>query len=226
MIDNIRANLNEYSDPLKIDTYRRFFKNCKNDVFLGVKSAFVKKVSKEFWETTLDNVLELMKSKVHEERSVAHGILRIKFKKGDEKIKTDIFNFYINNRNNIKDWDGVDDSAPYIVGPYLLKKDKTLLYDLAVSKHIWDRRIAIVSTWWFIRNNYLDDTFYISKILINDKEDLIQKAVGWMLREAGKRNIDILKKFLDVHYKIMPRTMLRYSIEKFSEQDRKYYLNK
>ena len=166
----------------------------------------------------------LMTSDVHDERSTANAILCIRFRKGNELEQAKIFNFYIKNRNKIRDWDGVDDSAPYIVGPYLLNRDKELLYKLATSRRIWDRRIAIVSTWWFIRQNQLKDTFKIAEMLLQDEEDLIHKATGWMLREAGKRNVTELKKFLKKHHKIMPRTMLRYAIEKFPANERKTYL--
>ena len=118
----------------------------------------------------------------------------------------------------------MDASAPYIVGPYLLERDKTILYKLASSKRMWDRRIAIVTTWWFIRNNHITDTLKIAKILLKDDEDLIHKATGWMLREMGKRNLVALKKFLASYHKVMPRTMLRYAIEKFPEKERKRYL--
>lgn len=226
MLANIRIRLEQYADARKAQTYRRFFKNSQNDIFLGVKADLIRMVAKEFKEISLDHVLKLMKSNVHEERSVAHAILRFKFQKSTPENKAIIFNFYIDNRENIRDWDGVDDSAPYIVGPYLLDKDKTILYELAKSERLWDRRIAIVSTWWFIRNNQMDDTFKIAQMLLDDKEDLIHKATGWMLREAGKRNIEALKEFLDKHGKNMHRTALRYAIEKFSEHERKLYLNK
>jgi 3-methyladenine DNA glycosylase AlkD len=148
----------------------------------------------------------------------------LKFDKADERGQTQIYNFYMKNRKYIRDWDAVDDSAPYIVGPYLIERDKAILFELARSERLWCRRIAIVSTWWFIRQGKTDDTLKIAKMLIQDEEDLIHKAVGWMLREVGKRELSSLKSFLNAHGKKMPRTMLRYAIEKFPPDERKKYL--
>lgn len=221
----LRLQLNQYADMKKSETYRLFFKSSRNDIFLGVTAILMRRVAKNFWQISLTDVLSLMKSQVHDERAVAHAILRLKFDKGNEKEKNRIFTFYIKNRHCIRDWGGVDDSAPYIVGAHLLDGDKKILYELAYSKNIWDRRIAIVATWWFIRKNQMHDTLGLAKILLHDKEDLIHKAVGWMLREVGKRDLASLKAFLREHHKAMPRTMLRYAIEKFSQSERSRYLN-
>ena len=137
-----------------------------------------------------------------------------------------IFNFYIKNKKYIHDWDSVDDSAPYIVGPYLISRDKRLLYQLAKSRRIWDRRIAIVSTLYFIRQGHVTDTLKLAILLLDDQEDLIHKAVGWMLREVGKKDILLLKRFINKHHKKMPRAMLRYAIERFSPEERNPYLIK
>ncbi len=226
VLANIQAALRQHANSKKSANFRIFFKNSKDDIFLGVTAALVRKIAKDFRDLPLPNILQLMKSNVHDERSVANAILCLQFRQGDERTQTKIFNFYIKNRNYIRDWDSVDDSAPYIVGPYLLDRDKALLYKLAISKRIWDRRIAIVSTWWFIRQNKIKNTLKIAKILLRDEEDLMHKATGWMLREVGKRDLSALKKFLKTHHQIMPRTMLRYAIERFPENERKQYLIK
>lgn len=225
-IQQIKKTLFNLRDSEHAEKKRPFFKNCKNDVFLGIKAPVVRKVAKEFRNIELSELLHLMSSNVHEERSLAHVILCEQFRKANDHKKTEIFHFYIQHRGNIRDWDGVDDSAPYIVGAYLLEKDKQVLYQLARSEIIWDRRIAIVATWWFIRHHQLEDTFKIAELLLRDKEDLIHKAVGWMLRELGKRDITALRQFLDKHHTIMPRTMLRYAIEKFTDNEREKYLIK
>lgn len=223
-IAKARSRLKQKSNSQRAVTSRKFFKNCQDDTFLGVSSQYVREIAKEFYLLPLKDIVSFMKSRVHEERSLAHAILRIKFKKANLEEQSVIFNFYIKNRKYIRDWDGVDDSAPYIAGPYLLDKNKKILYKLASSRNLWDRRIAIVTTWWFIRQNSFVDTLKLAEILLEDEEDLIHKAVGWMLRELGKRDLVQLKKFLKLYADVMPRTMLRYAIEKFSEKERKAYL--
>lgn len=220
----MKRKLRENADPKRAVNFKKFFKNSKEDIFLGVPTNTIRKIAKEYYTITLSNVLQLMKSTTHDERNIAHAILCLKFKKGDETEKKKIFTFYLKNKNTIRDWDSVDDTAPYIVGPYLLDKDKKILYTLAKSKRIWDRRIAIVSTWWFIRNNQIKDTLNIAKILLKDEEDLIQKATGWMLREVGKRDVKSLKRFLQQYHETMPRVTLRYAIERFPNSERKRYL--
>ncbi len=215
-----------HTDPKKAKVYRGFFKNAQKDIFLGVTAHLMDRLAKTFWEMPLADARRLMASRVHDERSLANSVLVLKYRKGDEKTKNQIFDFYIKNRGFIRNWDGVDDSAPYIVGPHLLEKDRKILFHLADSKSLWDRRIAIVSTWWFIRQGDTSDTFKLAKKLLKDEEDLMHKAVGWMLREAGKRNLEDLKKFLNRHHHAMPRTMLRYAIEKFPEPERRKYLIK
>ena len=165
-----------------------------------------------------------MQSTVHEERSLANEILCSQFQKASEAGQTRIFDFYIRSRRLIRDWDAVDGSAPYIVGPWLLDRDKAILYELARSPRIWDRRIAIVSTWWFIRKGHVQNTFALAEILLHDPEDLIQKATGWMLREAGKKDLRALEGFLHQYHACMPRTTLRYAIERFPPEKRQRYL--
>ena len=172
-----------------------------------------------------EDIQELLESKIHEYRLVALLILIIKYNVGDDDHKTRIFDYYMTNSKNINNWDLVDVSAPQIVGKYLLKRDRSILYGLAKSENVWEKRIAIISTFEFIRNNESKDTLAIARILINDKHDLIHKAVGWMLREVGKR-VDLEKEeeFLQEHYTEMPRTMLRYAIERFPDEKRRKYL--
>ena len=221
---NAKKALRRHADAKKAVTYRGFFKDASADTFLGVTSPLLKGVAKEFRHLSFDDIKPLMHSDVHEERSLAHSILRLQFDKGDEKAQKAVYDFYLKNRAAIRQWNGVDDSAPYIVGAYLLERDRALLYKMVRAKSLWDRRIAIVSTWWFIRNNDLDDTFALSEMLLTDGEDLMHKATGWMLREAGKKDVARLKSFLKKHGAKMPRTMLRYAIEKFPESERKAYL--
>jgi 3-methyladenine DNA glycosylase AlkD len=219
-----RRALRAHADPDRAKVYRWYFKDPGTDVFLGVSTKEMRRVSRDFRQLSLPDVRRLMCSRVHEERSLAHAILRWKFEKGTEAEQTRIFNFYIRHRGAIHSWDGVDDSAPYIVGSYLLSRDKSPLYKLARSPRIWDRRIAIVATLWFIRQGHLMDTLKLAEILLNDKEDLIHKACGWALREVGKKDAAALRAFLKQHCRTMPRTMLRYAIERFEDGERRRYL--
>ncbi len=219
-----RQALRRFANPARAQVYRWYFKDPGRDRFLGVSTKDVRRVAREFRELAMTEVRKLMRSRVHEERSLAHAILRWKFEKGTEAQREKIFNFYIRHRNTIHSWDGVDDSAPYIVGAHLLERDKSLLYQLARSRRIWDRRIAMVATLWFIRNGQTRDTLKLARILVRDREDLIHKACGWALREVGKKDLRVLEKFLKEHCRTMPRTMLRYAIERFEESKRQKYL--
>ncbi|HIH52449.1 MAG TPA: DNA alkylation repair protein, partial [Nanoarchaeota archaeon] len=166
-------------------------------------------------------IQKLLDSEIHEYRLIAGLILIKKFEKDPEVI----FNFYIKNARRFNNWDLVDLTAPRIVGNFLKDKNKKIIYNLARSKNIWEKRIAIVSTLYFIvKENNFSDTLKISEIILGDSHDLIHKAVGWMLREVGKRNVELLKDFLKINYKKIPRTTLRYSIERFSEEERKKFL--
>jgi 3-methyladenine DNA glycosylase AlkD len=225
-LEAARHALQQLADSVKAQTQRTFFKNCTDDIFLGVPTPSVRRLAKEFADLPLSDIRRLKQSRIHEERSLSHEILRFQFNKADEPRRQKIFDFYIRNRRSIRDWDGVDDSAPYIVGPWLLARDKAVLYELARSAHIWDRRIAIVSTWWFIRNGRLEDTFALAEILLHDSEDLIHKATGWMLRETGKKDLRALERFLHQHHATMPRTTLRYAIERFTGEERLKYLRR
>ena len=210
-------------------TMQWFFKTGKGDygegdIFIGLKVPTQRKIAREFKDLTLSDLKELLKSDIHEERLISLFILIDKYEKGNENEKETIFKFYIKHRKGVNNWDLVDISAPKIIGKYLLEKDKSLLINYASSKKLWERRIAILSTYEFIRNGKYETTFNISRKLLEDRHDLIHKAVGWMLREIGKRDLIAEEKFLKFHYKKMPRTMLRYAIEKFPETKRKKYL--
>lgn len=186
----------------------------------------IRKVAKKYLDLPLKKSIELLKSPIHEERLFALLIIVLKFRKTKtEAQKKAIYKAYLANTKYINNWDLVDLSCHEIVGGFLLNRSKKELYDLSKSKSLWERRISIVSTYKFIRNGRFKDTLKIAGILLKDKHDLIHKATGWMLRETGKRDLEALESFLNVYYKSMPRTMLRYSIEKFPENKRLRYLN-
>ena len=208
---------------------QRFFKTGKGeygegDIFLGIRVPLLRKLVKKYRGISIAEVHKLLHSEFHEERLLAVLILVQLFKSGDESVQKQVYDLYLENTEYINNWDIVDISASNIVGAHLYEKDKAPLYDLVQSKNLWERRISIISTFYFIRQNEFDDTLKLANFLLNDKEDLIHKAVGWMLREVGKREIEFEEEFLQEHYKIMPRTMLRYAIEKFPETSRKMYL--
>ncbi len=221
----IRANANK--DYAK--TAQWFFKTGKGeygegDKFDGIRVPVLRKIAKQFGELDLDDLQTLLNSKIHEERLISLLILVDKYDKANENVKDKIYRFYKKNRRKINNWDLVDLSAPKILGIHLLNRDKQILYKYAHSKNLWEKRISIISTYSFIKNNDFNTTLEISDILLNDEHDLIHKAVGWMLREVGKQELKTLEKFLKPRYNKMPRTMLRYSIEKFPEKKRKKYL--
>ncbi len=223
----LKKGLRAKASPKKAKILQRFFKTGpgeygEGDIFLGVIVPDIRKVVKKYSSLELKKVVKLLYSKIHEERLIALLIMVNKFRSGDDKKK--IYNLYLKSIKHINSWDLVDLSADKIVGVYLLDKPKSILYELARSKNVWERRIGIIATFSFIKNNKFKETLKIAKILLNDEHDLIHKAVGWMLREVGKRDLKVEEKFLKKHYKKMPRTMLRYAIEKFPEKKRKHYL--
>jgi len=225
----IEKEIQKHADKEKAKILQGFFKTgpCQygeGDVFLGLTSMQNQEIAKQFKELPPEKIQDLLNSKIHEHRMIALRILLIQFKKASPEIKKEIFEFYLKNTKNINNWDLVDISAPTIVGNYLLDKNRDILYELAHSLDLWEKRIAIVSTFTFIRQDDFEDTLQISEILLQDKHDLIHKAVGWMLREVGKRNEEILEEFLKKHYKKIPRTTIRYAIERFEEEKRKKYL--
>ncbi len=230
MILKIKEDILKEADSTQAENLKRFFKTAPGeygygDKFHGIKVPVLRKIANNYYkQMDLKEIKKLLDSEFHEERFVSLVILIKKYEQGTESIKTEIFNFYIENINRINNWDLVDVSCPNIIGDYLLNKDKSILYEFSSSDNLWKRRISIISTFCFIRNNIFNHTIDLCKILINDKSDLIHKACGWMLRESGKRNLPLLLKFLDKNHEDMPRTMLRYSIEKLDDVQRKKYL--
>lgn len=231
MIEKIQKDLRAVADKEKAKNLRRFFKTGKGeyaegDKFLGVMVPQTRALVKKYWrQIPIPETKQLLHSEFHEERLLALLIMVKKFEKGDEKAKKEIFDLYLANTKHINNWDLVDLSAPRIVGAYLADKDRLILVKLAGSKDLWERRIAILGTFWFIAQGEADFALKIAGILVDDSHDLIHKAVGWMLREVGKRcGQKIEESFLDEYCKTMPRTMLRYAIERFNAKKRRYYM--
>ncbi len=242
MNKKVITELQKLANPERAEVSQRFFKTGKGeygegDVFIGVSVPDQRKVAKQFSYLSLGEVEQLLQSKVHEERLTALIILCNQYKKASDDIKKQIYNFYLKNTAYINNWDLVDTSAPIIVGEYLwrnyaqnetpAKNALSVLAPLAKSENIWQRRIAILATFYFIDKGDIIETFTVSEVLLNDPHDLIQKAVGWMLREVGKRvSLEEEERFLQENdrYKTMPRTMLRYAIERFPEKKRQAYL--
>jgi len=221
--------LRQKSDPIKAKLLKRYFKTGKGeygegDIFLGITVPEQRKISGKYVNLGLKDIEKLLQSKIHEFRFSALAILCEKYKKSDEQEKKAIVGFYLKNKEYINNWDLVDMSAHCILGDYLSGKNREILYKLIRSKNIWDRRIAILATFNFIKNNDFKGSIKIAEELLNDKHDLIHKATGWMLREVGKRNKKTEEKFLQKHCGKMPRTMLRYAIELFPANERKKYL--
>ncbi len=208
---------------------QRFFKTGKGeygegDRFLGIRVPVLRKLAREYKDLALEDTSWLLTSEFHEERLLSLLILVSVFAKGSEKEKCVVYRVYLENTRFINNWDLVDSSAQHIVGAYLWTRNRDPLYRLAHSENLWERRISIMSSFHFIKRNAFEDTLRLSEILRDDPEDLIHKAVGWMLREIGNRKVRTEEQFLKKHYQNMPRTMLRYAIEKFPEKRRKAYL--
>lgn len=223
--------LKSIANPTIAEKSQRFFKTGpgqygEGDRFLGIRVPELREQAKKYAAVPLSEIQNLLLSEYHEERLCALLILVQKFSKNGPTEQKAIYELYLKNTSRINNWDLVDLSAPQIVGAYLADKDRKILYQLAQSKSLWERRIAILATFHFIKNRQFDDALEIARMLLSDREDLIHKAVGWMLREAGKRNPAVEKKFLDTHSSRMPRTMLRYAIEKFPEEERQKYLKR
>ncbi|MCX6752382.1 MAG: DNA alkylation repair protein [Candidatus Nomurabacteria bacterium] len=229
---DVQKELKKFSSLKRKKSNEWYFKTGEGDYghgdkFVGVSMPDIRVVSKKFIELSLLEIKKLLSSKIHEERMVALVILSYQIKKTDKQTQKKIYNFYLNNTKYINNWDLVDVTVNRIVGAYLWEnknEGREILYKFARSKNMWERRIAIIATSYFIYQNNFVDTFKIAKILLNDKEDLLHKAVGWMLREVGKRDQKTEEAFLKKYYKKMPRVMLRYAIEKFPETRRKAYL--
>jgi len=225
-ISDVQKDLKASITPGKAEVLSRFFKTGKGeygegDIFIGVMVPDIRKVAKKYKDIALKELQKLIKSKIHEERLCAALILTYK------KLNREIADFYLRNTEHLNNWDIIDLTAPKILGKWMIDypNERKILYKFAKSKSLWERRISILSTFTFIREKDFKDSLAIAEILLKDEHDLIHKAVGWMLREIGKRDQEIEEKFLKKYYKKMPRTMLRYAIERFEETKRKSYLN-
>jgi 3-methyladenine DNA glycosylase AlkD len=225
----IRAELQELADPVRATQSLRFFKTGpgqygEGDKFLGLTVPEMRTLARKYRALDDDAALALLASPWHEERLVALLLLVQGYKRGDEQRRRKIHRAYLAHARWINNWDLVDLSAEHVVGPHVKAEEIALLEKLARSKNIWERRIAIVSTFHFIKQDEFRPTLAIATALLGDSHDLIHKAVGWMLREVGKRDRKTLDAFLQKHYRTMPRTMLRYAIERHTESIRKRYL--
>ena len=246
-VRQLKAEIERIADQKRAKLLQRYFKTGKGeygegDIFLGITVPQSRKIAIKFENLDFASIEKLLHSKLHEERLIALLILVNNFSKGSDPLKKKIYDFYLNNTKYINNWDLVDLSAPNIVGNFLWNKQRgpssakasagkpvennPILIKLAKSESIWERRIAVLSTFRFIKENQFRDSLKIAKMLLKDDHDLIQKAVGWMLREIGKRDLETEIEFLNKHYQKMPRTMLRCSIEKFPEKLKMFYLKK
>lgn len=225
MLEEIIKEMNENYNEKKAKGNYKFFQTHpggygEGDDFLGLTVPIQRKIAKKYKNLPLEDVEKLLQSKYHEHRLIALYILILNFKNKKEEV----IDIYLRNLERVNNWDLVDSSAPYLLGPYLEDKDRSILYELAKSDNLWKQRIAIITTLYFIKNNDFEDALKISEILLNHKHDLIHKAVGWTLREIGKRDKKVEEAFLKKYYKNMPRTMLRYAIEKYPEGERQKIL--
>lgn len=228
----LQRDMRSVADAEKAAFYPRFFKAgpgeyAEGDRFLGVTVPETRKIARRYREMPFDEIVELLRNPIHELRLAALMILRLRFERNADEQAT-IVRIYRANAKSINNWDLVDNSAPYILGPWLLarKAERKMLYEYARSKILWRRRMAMVTTQHFIKHGELDDTLALAEILLRDEHDLIHKVVGWMLRELGKRDLAREEAFLDQHAKAMPRTMLRYAIERFTPSKRRRYMER
>lgn len=227
----LQKELRKFARPERVKALQRFFKTIgsedgANDRFLGVYVPDIRATAKKNTHLSLKELTDLLYSPYHEERLLSLIILVEKFRKGNNLEQEAIYYYYLGHRSQVNNWDLVDISARQIVGAYLHNKDRAFLYTLAKSNNLWDRRIAIVATHAFIQKNEFDDAIAIATMLLEDEDDRIHKAVGWMLRELGKRNQELEEKFLLSYYKFMPRTMLRYSIEHLPPEKKDFYMGR
>ncbi len=228
--EEITAHLMALADPVRAEHALRYFKTAPGqyghgDKFIGLTVPVVRRAVKHYADAPLETAITLLQSEYHEIRLFALLLLVARYTKGDAAEQDKIYRFYLRHTRYINNWDLVDSSAPYIVGAHLLDGDTSILYQLAASRSLWERRIAIMASGWFIRAGRFDDTLRLAELLLHDPEDLIHKATGWMLREIGKRDHAAETAFLKTHQRSMPRTMLRYAIEKFSPAERRKYLD-
>lgn len=231
MLDNLIKEIYSLKNPDKAILLQGFFKTWKweygeGDKFLGIIMPIQRKLAKKYVNISLEQVQVLLDNSIHEFRMIWLLILTYKYPKVDELGKNQIYDFYIKNLKRVNNWDLVDVTTPKIVWVHLMYKDRSILYRFVRSDNLWERRIAVLSTFEFIRNKQFEDSIKISELLMQDKHDLIHKAVGWMLREIGKRDQNVLENFLNKYAGNMPRTMLRYSIEKLDNEKRTYFMGK
>lgn len=230
-LEGIRAELRAAANPAIAQHSKRFFKTGPGeygagDRFLGIRVPVVRRIARAHRDAKVTTAFSLLRSPLHEERLCALLLLVDRFERGDEPVRSTIYEGYLKAiRTSVNNWDLVDTSAPSIVGAYLEARSTQPLYRLAKSRDLWERRVAMLATFWFIRRNAFADALAIAELLLDDEHDLIHKAAGWMLREVGKRNTAALRAFLDAHRTRMPRTMLRYAIEKLTPAQRKAYLD-
>lgn len=225
----IRHNLEALSNPGDALFAQRFFKTGpgeygEGDLFRGIRVPVLRKLSRTLDDAPLPEVIRLLASAFHEDRLLALLMLMRRFGQGDESMREQIYNLYLANTRFINNWDLVDISAEHIVGSFLLHRPRKPLYLLADSETLWERRIAVLATFHFIRRGEFHDTLALAEKLLQDTQELIHKATGWMLREVGKRDLVALEDFLLQHYRRMPRIMLRYALERFPEERRQHYL--
>lgn len=226
----MRAALRNLADPKITAHSARFFRSGKGeygegDRFLGIRVPVVRKQVREFSDAPLRAVIAMLRSSYHEERLFAVLLLADQYRRGDQDSRTRIYDAYIANREFVNNWDIVDSSAHLIVGPQLEQGDRSVLNELAASHSLWDRRIAMMATYHYIKQGDYSDALCLARLLRDDEHDLIHKVVGWMLREIGNRDRSVEEAYLKKHYRKMPRTMLRYAIEKFPETRRRAYLD-
>ena len=229
--DQVKTELEKLADPEYAGKLQGFFKTGigqygEGDLFLGVRVPDQRRISKKYRNASLSDVLHLLRSRIHEHRLTGLFILIEQFKRGTQEIRHQIVDLYLDNTAYVNNWDLVDSSSYKILGEWLVDRERGILYQLAESDNIWERRISIISTFAFINRGDLTDALALAKILINDDHDLIHKASGWVLREVGKKDRAALEEFLLEYYKMMPRTMLRYAIERLPNDRRKFYLEK
>ena len=229
MLNDLQQSLESLGNPDIAEHSQRFFKTGpgeygEGDLFRGIRVPILRKTAKAYRDLSLDDTITLLHSPYHEDRLTAVLILVLKYEKGNDALRQAIYDLYLANTTSINNWDLVDSSAHKIIGPHLEDQDRSILYELVKSSLLWERRIAMMATLHFIKQDDYEDALRLAEILIPDTEDLIHKVVGWMLRELGKRNYDLEDAFLEQHYQQMPRTMLRYAIEKFPEERRQAYL--
>lgn len=229
IIKQIQKEIRAQGDPVRATHSQRFFKTGKGqygygDVFLGLTVPQMRTIAKKHAKLSLIDIQKLLKSKFHEERLIGLLVLVDQYER-EFIVRDRVYKFYLSNTKHINNWDLVDVSCHKVIGAHLLTRDRKILYKLAKSNSLWERRIAIISTFAFLRHNQVNDTLKIAELLLADREDLIHKAVGWALREVGKKDQNTLEAFLTKHIDELPRTTLRYAIERFPEVLRQKYIN-